>query len=340
MTLQFNRINISYMQAVIDAVDFAVPKKRMANSDFPASLDTSDEWIRSHTGIGNRHIAEPSTATSDLAYEACRKVLKKSGVAAEDIDLVLVATATPDFIGFPSVSCIVQGKLGAKHAAAMDVVAGCTGFIYALETARSFVVSGSARKVLVCGADVLSRVVNWQDRNTCVLFGDGAGAAVISASAGTKERGIIRSILKADGKGFHLLGRDVGGTRSPYVEGSTDPLGGFLHMDGRQVYNFAVKAVSEGLVDLMEKNHLAVKDVAWIVPHQANTRIIEAAAKRSKIPIEKFFMNIEEYANTSAASIPIALSEMCSRDLLKRGDVVLTFGFGAGLTYGGNLIRW
>jgi len=340
LTLQFNRINISYMQAVIDAVDFAVPKKRMANSDFPASLDTSDEWIRSHTGIGNRHIAEPSTATSDLAYEACRKVLKRSGVAAEDIDLVLVATATPDYIGFPSVSCIVQGKLGAKHAAAMDVVAGCTGFIYALETARSFIVSGSARKVLVCGADILSRVANWQDRNTCVLFGDGAGAVVISASAGAKERGIIRSVLKADGKGFHLLGRDVGGTRTPYVEGTTDPLGGFLHMDGRQVYNFAVKAVSEGLVDLMEKSHLSVKDVAWIVPHQANIRIIEAAAKRSKIPMEKFFMNIEEYANTSAASIPIALSEMCSRDLLKRGDVVLTFGFGAGLTYGGNLIRW
>jgi 3-oxoacyl-[acyl-carrier-protein] synthase-3 len=340
LTLQFNRINITHMQAVIDAVDFAVPKKRMANSDFPASLDTSDEWIRSHTGIGNRHIAEPSTATSDLACEACRKVLKKSGVAAEDIDLILVATATPDFIGFPSVSCIVQGKLGAKHAGAMDVVAGCTGFIYALEIARNFVVSESARKVLVCGADVLSRVVNWQDRNTCVLFGDGAGAAVISASAGAKERGIIGSVLKADGKGFHLLGRDVGGTRCPYVEGTTDPLGGFLHMDGRQVYNFAVKVVSEGLVDMMEKNHLRVKDVAWIVPHQANIRIIEAAAKRSKIPMEKFFMNIEEYANTSAASIPIALSEMCSRDLLKRGDVVLTFGFGAGLTYGGNLIRW
>ena len=328
------------MQAVIDAVDFAVPKKRMTNSDFPASLDSSDEWIRSHTGIGNRHIAELTTATSDLAYEACRKVLKKAGVAAEDIDLVLVATATPDFIGFPSVSCIVQGKLGAKNAAAMDVVAGCTGFIYALETARCFVVSGGARKVLVCGADILTRVVNWQDRNTCVLFGDGAGAVVISASGGAKERGIIRSILKADGKGFHLLGRDVGGTRTPYAEGATDPLGGFLHMDGRQVYNFAVKAVSEGLVDLMEQNHLSVEDVAWIVPHQANIRIIEAAAKRSKIPMEKFFMNIEEYANTSAASIPIALSEMCSRNLVKRGDVILTFGFGAGLTYGGNFIRW
>jgi 3-oxoacyl-[acyl-carrier-protein] synthase-3 len=256
-------------------------------------------------------------------------VLEKTATAAEEIDLVIVATATPDFIGFPSVSCIVQDRLGAKNAGAMDLAAGCTGFIYALETARGFVVSGGARKVLVAGADVLSRITNWQDRNTCVLFGDGAGAALVTADASPGERGIIRSVLRADGSGSGLLARNVGGTRTPYVAGKTDPLDNFLQMDGRKVYNFAVKVVSEGIVEMMES-----------VPHQANVRIIEAAARRSKIPMEKFFMNIEEYANTSAASIPIALSEMCSKTLIKQGDLLLTFGFGAGLTYGGNLIRW
>ena len=279
------------MQAVIEAVDFAVPDKRMANSEFPASLDTSDEWIRSHTGIGFRHIADPSVATSDLASMAAKKAIKKAKVAAEDIDLVLVATATPDFVGFPSVACIVQDKIGAKNAAAMDLVAGCTGFIYALETARNFVVSGSARNVLVCGADILTRVINWNDRNTCVLFGDGAGAAVVraeeDAAEGNKARGIMSSVLRADGSGASLLGRNAGGTRNPLIDGKADPMEVYLHMDGRQVYNFAVKVVSEGIVEMMEKNKICAKDIAWIVPHQANVRIIEAAAKRSKIPMDK-----------------------------------------------------
>jgi 3-oxoacyl-[acyl-carrier-protein] synthase-3 len=328
------------MQAVIRAVDFAVPSRRMANDEFSAFVDTSDEWIRSHTGIGFRHVAEPSLATSDLAVMACQKVLQKTALSPEDVDLVIVATATPDFIGFPSVACIVQDKIGAKNAGAMDVVAGCTGFIYALETAKSFVLSGSARNVLVIGADVLTRVMNWQDRNTCVLFGDGAGAALISAEEGSGQRGILKSVLKADGSGARLLERTVGGTRFPFTEGPIEPAQAYLKMDGRQVYNFAVKVVSEGIVDLMETNHFSLDDIAWIVPHQANVRIIEAAAKRSKIPMDKFFMNIEEYANTSAASIPIALSEMCAKGLLSKGDLLLTFGFGAGLTYGGNVIRW
>ncbi len=328
------------MQAVIRAVDFAVPSRRMANDEFSAFVDTSDEWIRSHTGIGFRHVAESSLATSDLAVMACQKVLQKTAFKAEDIDLVLVATATPDFVGFPSVACIVQDKIGAKNAAAMDVGAGCTGFIYALETAKSFILSGSAKNVLVTGAETLTRVINWQDRNTCVLFGDGAGSALVSAEEGNGNRGILKSMLRADGSGARLLERTVGGSRFPFTEGTTDLSGTCLKMDGRQVYNFAVKVVSEGIVEMMEANHLGQDDLAWIVPHQANVRIIEAAARRSKIPMEKFFMNIEEYANTSAASIPIALSEMCAKGLLKKGDLLLTFGFGAGLTYGGNLIRW
>jgi 3-oxoacyl-[acyl-carrier-protein] synthase-3 len=312
----------------------------MANEEFKALVDTSDEWIRSHTGIGFRHVADPAIATSDLAFEACQKVLRKTKVKAEDIDMILVATATPDFIGFPSVSCIVQDKLGATNAGAMDLGAGCTGFIYALETAKSFVLSGSARRVLVTGAEILTRIIDWKDRNTCVLFGDGAGAVLVEADEGLGNRGILRSILKADGSGHRLLERTMGGTRYPYTDIDADLTKGCLKMDGRQVYNFAVKVVSEGIVDLMASNNLTPDDIAWIVPHQANVRIIEAAAKRSKIPLEKFFVNIEEYANTSAASIPIALSEMCAKGLLKKGDLIMTFGFGAGLTYGGNLVRW
>jgi 3-oxoacyl-[acyl-carrier-protein] synthase III len=331
---------MSVMRAVIRAVDFAVPARRMPNEEFSAFLDTSDEWIRSHTGIGNRHVAEPSVATSDLAVEACQKVLEKSGVPAEEIDLVLIATATGDFLGFPSVSCIVQDRIGAKKAAAMDLVAGCTGFIYALETARNFICGGGARNVLVAGAEILTRIVDWKDRNTCVLFGDGAGAVLVQADSTEGNRGVLKSVLRSDGSGARLLERTEGGTRFPFTDGVVDPARSFLKMEGRQVYSFATKVVSEGIVDLMETNNLSADDIAWIVPHQANVRIIEAAAKRSKIPLSKFFVNIEEYANTSAASIPIALSEMTNRGLLKAGDLILTFGFGAGLTYGGNLIRW
>ena len=328
------------MRAVIQGVDYAVPSRKMSNSEFSAFVETSDEWIRSHTGIGSRHIAEPSVATSDLALEASRKLLDKLHFPAEDLDMVFVATATPDFLGFPSVACILQDALGAKKAGAMDLVAGCTGFIYGLETARAFVQGGSARHVLVVGAEILSRIVNWKDRNTCVLFGDGAGAVLVSADESKGNRGIIQSTLRADGSGSRLLERTEGGTRYPYTDGVVDQTGSFLKMDGRQVYNFATKVVTEGIMGLMESNHVGPDDLAWIVPHQANARIVEAAAKRSKIPLSKFFLNIEEYANTSAASIPIALSEMSSRGLLKPGDLILTFGFGAGLTYGGNLIRW
>ena len=328
------------MRAIIQAVDFAVPERRITNDELAKTLDTSDEWIRSHTGIGARHIAEPSVAASDLALEACQKLLTRAGVPAAEIDLVLVATVSGDYIGFPSVSCIIQDKLGASHAAAMDIGAGCTGFIYGLETARNFVVSGSAKKVLVVGVEILSKITNWKDRNTCVLFGDGAGAALVTAENGDGARGILSSVLRADGSGARLLDRPAGGSRIPITDEAFDPSASYLHMDGRQVYNFAVKVVSEGITDIMEKNRICLNDVAWIVPHQANVRIIEAASKRSKIPLSKFFVNIEEYANTSAASIPIALSEMQAKGLVKQGDLLVTFGFGAGLTYGGNLIRW
>lgn len=328
------------MRAVIRAVDFAVPPRRMANDEFASFLETSDEWIHSHTGIRFRHIADPSQATSDLAHEAAVKALSRAGIEPGQLDLILVATATPDFLGFPSVSCILQDRLGAAAAGAMDLAAGCTGFIYGLETARNFICGAGARTVLVVGAEVLSRIANWQDRNTCVLFGDGAGAVVVQADDTEGTRGILRSSLRADGSGARLLERTMGGTRYPFPEGATDRTGSLLKMDGRQVYNFAVRVVAEGILAMLASAALTIDQVRWIVPHQANARIIEAAAKRAKIPLDKFFINIQEYANTSAASIPIALSEMDSQGLLSAGDLILTFGFGAGLTYGGNLIRW
>jgi len=333
------------MQAVITSVDCAVPQRRMSNEEFAAFVDTSDEWIYSHTGIRNRHIADAEQATSDLAFEAGRKALAKTSVAAEDIDMILVATATGDYPGFPSVACILQDRLGATRAGAMDLAAGCTGFIYGLETARSFVLGGGARNVLVVGAEVLSRIVDWQDRDTCVLFGDGAGAALVSASedardASGRPRGLIASALRSDGSGAHLLERPVGGTRTPFDAHHAGGSGTCIRMDGRQVYNFAVNAIAEGIPAMLAQSGFAVDDAAWIVPHQANVRIIEAAAKRARIPLEKFYLNIEEYANTSAASIPIALTEMSAKGLLHEGDLVATFGFGAGLTWGGNLLRW
>jgi 3-oxoacyl-[acyl-carrier-protein] synthase-3 len=317
----------------------------MSNAEFTSFLDTTDEWIFSHTGIRNRHIADPDQAPSDLALEACQKVLSRSAVPPDEVDLIIVATATGDYLGFPSVACIVQDRLGAKRAGAMDLAAGCTGFIYGLETARNFVLGGGARNILVVGAEVLSRIADWQDRNTCVLFGDGAGAALVSAvedrrDASGRPRGLIASVLRADGSGAHLLERPRGGTRAPFDPETFDRTAACLKMDGRQVYNFAVKAIAEGVPEMLAANGFGIDDVAWIVPHQANVRIIEAAAKRAKIPLEKCYLNIEEYANTSAASIPIALTEMDAKGLLREGDLVATFGFGAGLTWGGNLLRW
>jgi 3-oxoacyl-[acyl-carrier-protein] synthase-3 len=333
------------MQAIIRAVDCAVPSRRMSNAEFTAFLDTSDEWIHSHTGIKYRHIADPDQAPSDLAFEACQKVLTRAAVPPGEVDLILVATATGDYLGFPSVACIVQDRLGATRAGAMDLAAGCTGFIYALETARSFVLGGGARNVLVVGAEVLTRIIDWKDRDTCVLFGDGAGAALVSAAEDARDgsgrqRGLLASMLRADGSGARLLERPRGGTRAPFDPETFDRTSTCLRMDGRQVYNFAVKALAEGIPAMLAAGGFAVDDAAWIVPHQANVRIIEAAAKRAKIPLEKFYLNIEEYANTSAASIPIALTEMNAKGLLREGDLVATFGFGAGLTWGGNLLRW
>ena len=340
----------------------AIPPRRVTNNDLAAQIDTNDEWIRSHTGIGCRHVADDDTATSDLALEAAKNALamangfsgdalrepkerdRAAADAAHSIDMVILGTATPDYTGCPSTACIVQGKLGMK-AGAMDLAAGCTGFVYGLEAAAGFLGLGRGRKrVLVIGAEVLSRYMNWNDRSTCVLFGDGAGAAVVektdAPSEGPGRRGLVQSLLGSDGaNGENLIFRR-GGSRNPFRKGEIIENGICVEMNGQEVYNFAVRAVAETASSLMQAGGITADDIAWIIPHQANARIVRTAGRLLKIPIEKFYLNIEEYANTSAASIPIALDEMNRSGMLNRGDVLMTIGFGGGLTYGGNIIVW
>jgi len=341
----------------------AIPPHRVTNDELAARIDTSDEWIRSHSGIGSRHIADESVATSDLALEAAKNALamangfsgdaesqleerdRAAAEAAKSIDMVVLGTATPDFNGCPSTACIVQGKLGAERAAAIDIAAGCTGFVYGLEVAAGMLGLGRGRKrALVIGAEILSRVVNWDDRGTCVLFGDGAGAVVLEKTdapcEGAGRRGLVRSLLRADGTGGDSLVFRRGGSRNPFKAGETIEIGTVIEMNGQEVYNFAVKAVTDVASELMQTEGITADDIAWIIPHQANARIVQAAGRRLKIPAGKFFLNIEEYANTSAASIPIALDEMNRNGKLHKGDLLMTIGFGGGLTYGGNIIIW
>ena len=323
----------------------AVPSRRITNDDLSEKLDTSDEWIRSHTGIGARHIAGEETATSDLAAEAAKNALALAGdIDPLSLDMIILATTTADYFGSPSTSCIVQEKLGAKNAGAMDISAACTGFIYALETAAGLLSRGSRKRILVIGADILSKFTDWTDRSSCVLFGDGAGAVILDKTSapgeGTGKRGLLRTLLKADGSGSEHIVLRRGGSRNPYREGETIAKPTHIEMNGQAVYNFAVKAMTDTISEIISIEGVSMDDVAWIIPHQANARIVQAAAKRLKIPEEKCFLNIEEFANTSAASIPIALDELNRGGKLNRGDLILTVGFGSGLTYGANLLVW
>lgn len=330
--------------------------RRITNDDLAERLDTSDEWIRSHSGIGARHIADDGIASSDLALEASRNALSlavEAGLVpetsvedlAKTVDLIVLGTSTPDYLVCPSTACIVQDKLGASRAGALDVGAGCSGFVYALETAAGLLErDGGRKRALVIGAEVLSRFVDWSDRSLCILFGDGAGAVLIEKTGaprdGPGKRGLLRTVLGSDGSGAENLIVRNGGSRNAYRNGDIVDKAPCLEMNGRAVYAFAVKKSCEVLEQLLAEANITIDDVARIVPHQANARIIQAMAKRLGIPEEKFFMNIEDYANTSAASIPIALDELNRSGQIRRGDLLLLIGFGAGLTYGGSLIVW
>jgi 3-oxoacyl-[acyl-carrier-protein] synthase III len=327
------------MKAYIQSISSYIPEKRISNEELAQNLDTSHEWIVSHTGIHFRHIAREDQATSDLAIIAAQRAMEKAGVTPDELDLIICGTASPDHPGFPSTACIIQDSIQAHNAGAVDLLAACTSFVYGLETARTFIETDSARHILVLGAETMSTITNWNDRD-CVLFGDGAGAAVVSANTTGSESSIIYSRLRAEGSGAEHLKREAGGSRSTFKIGLTQEDELYLKMNGRKVYTFAVRVIVDTLLHLLEKNNLTFDDIDYIVPHQANIRIIEAAAKRMGISTDKFYMNISEYANTSAASIPIALNEMEGKGMLTRGNKILTVGFGGGLTYGGNYLIW
>jgi 3-oxoacyl-[acyl-carrier-protein] synthase III len=334
------------MSVKITATGSFIPTMRVSNEELAKRVDTTDEWIRSHTGIGSRHYAEDGQLTSDLAVGAATAALEKAGLRPEEIDVIVLASVTPDYFGFPAAACIVQDKLGAVNAAAMDVNAGCTGFIYALDVGASMLGRNGRTKALVIGAETLSRIMDWDDRSTCVLFGDGAGAAVLEfeegeeASATNQRSGMIASWLRAKGSGAASLYLRQSMRASTFTREGDYLLAPKLEMDGKAVYMFAVKAITDVMTNLMTQSGLDIQDFKWIVPHQANARIVQAAAKRFGLPDERFYMNIEEFANTSAASVPIALDEMVKKGLIAKGDLIMTMGFGAGLTYGGAIIRW
>jgi 3-oxoacyl-[acyl-carrier-protein] synthase-3 len=304
-----------------------LPPRIMTNDDFAARLDTSDAWIRERTGIVQRHIADESQASSDLAVEASRSALRAAGIDAADVDLIIVATSTPDYV-FPSTACLLQAKLGVKGCAAFDVQAVCSGFVYGLATADSFIRSGQYKKALVVGAEVFSRILDWNDRGTCVLFGDGAGAVVLVADA---KPGVHASVLRADGSQVGLLSVPGNVSRGKIV-GSP-----FLQMNGQGVFKLAVKVLEEVARETVAASGMAMKDVDWLIPHQANVRILEATARRLDLPLEKLVVTVDHHGNTSAASVPLALDEFVRAGRIRKGHRVLMQGVGGGFTWGASL---
>ena len=305
-----------------------LPPKVVTNDELAAKMDTSDAWIQERTGIRQRHIAEPSQASSDLALEASRRALEAAGLAPGDLDLIVVATSTPDYV-FPSTACLLQAKLGAKGGAAFDVQAVCSGFLYGLATADSFIRAGTHRNALVVGAEVFSRILDWNDRATCVLFGDGAGAVVLTAS---DKPGIHASVLHADGSYAGILsvpGNVCGGA----ITGSP-----FLQMQGNQVFKVAVKVLDEAAREVVAKAGMQLADVDWLIPHQANVRILEATAKRVGLPRERLVVTVDHHANTSAASVPLALDEYVRAGKIRPGHRVMLEGVGGGFTWGAALV--
>jgi 3-oxoacyl-[acyl-carrier-protein] synthase-3 len=311
-----------------------LPERIVTNAELAARLDTSDEWIVQRTGIRQRHVAAEGEFTSDLALKAAERALVHAGVKASEIDLIVLATATPDNT-FPATAAKVQARLGATQGAAFDVHAVCTGFLYALATADNFIKAGQAKRALVIGAETFSRILDWEDRATCVLFGDGAGAVVLEAVASTgdaKERGILSTHLHTDGSNYQLL----------YVDGgpSTTGKAGFLRMEGKEIFRHAVQRLAEVADEALKANHVTAAEIDWLVPHQANRRIIDGTGKKLGFAADKIVMTIDRHANTSAASVPLALAEAVGDGRIKPGQLVLLEAMGGGLTWGSALVRW
>lgn len=334
---------MSAMQgAAIYGTGAYVPERVLSNDDFAKTLDTSDEWITTRTGIKRRHIAADNQATSDLCLEAARAALANAGVSADELDMLIVGTITPDY-QFPSTACILQNKLGiAKNPiSAFDLSAACSGFGYGLATARAYISSGMAKRVLVVGAEILSRIMDYSDRTTCILFGDGAGAAVVGpARTDGPSHTILSTRMHADGSGASLLHIPAGGSALPSSASTIAEKMHTIRMGGRDVFRFGVTAVIEMISGAMAQHNLKAEDIGAIIPHQANIRIIEAAAERLKLPMELFVMNLQNYGNTSAASIPMALDEANRAGRLPAGKPVILAAFGAGLTWSSTVLLW
>lgn len=314
----------------------AAPEKVLANADLEKIVDTSDEWIQTRTGIRERRIADPGTATSDIAYDACVRALESASVDPVDLDAIIVGTVTPDYI-FPSTACILQSRLGARHIMAFDLLAGCSGFMYALQAGKGIIDGGNAKKVLVIGAETLSTIMDFQDRSTCILFGDGAGAAVLSES---DTPGIMSITMGANGSQWNLLYMPGGGSRVPASEESIKNRAHFLKMAGQEVFKEAVKAIESSSLEAIRLADLTPDDIDLFIPHQANYRILEAVRKRIGLPSEKVFSNLDRYGNTSSASVPIALDEAVRSGRVKKDDKILISVFGAGFTWGAAVVNW
>jgi 3-oxoacyl-[acyl-carrier-protein] synthase-3 len=324
---------------IIAGVGSYVPERVLTNDDLSHMVDTSDEWIRTRSGIRERHIAADDQATSDLALEAARLALQDAGITAADIDLLIVATCTPDY-PMPATACVVQHKLGVPpHATCFDISAACTGFVYATEIAYGQLLTGRYKCALVIGAEKLSSIVNWKDRTTCVLFGDGAGAAVLK-KVEQPGVGIIGSDLGSDGEMMELLYTPAGGSRRPTSPLTIEAGGHFIHMKGKEVFKNAVRVMETVAREMVEQHHLTFDQINLVIPHQANYRIIESLAGSLGVPLDRIYSNLDRYGNTSAASIPLALDEARRAGRIKPGDYTLLVAFGAGLTYGSTLIRW
>jgi 3-oxoacyl-[acyl-carrier-protein] synthase-3 len=326
------------MRSQIVGTGAYAPAKVLTNADLEKMVETNDEWIVSRTGIRERHIADPSEATSDLAFHAATKALEMAGIAPGDLELIIVGTVTPD-MPFPSTATVLQARLQNKKAFAFDVSAACAGSIYGLSIADRYIASGAVKSALVIGAETLSRITNWQDRNTCVLFGDGAGAMVL-APATSHDRGILSMHLHSDGSYWPILNSPGGGSRQPISQKVLDERLYTIQMNGREVYKAAVRTLAEVAQEALVANRMAPGDVTHVIAHQANIRIIEGTLDRLGIPLAKCWTNLEKYGNTSSASLPITLDEANRAGTLKPGDIVLMMAIGGGLAWGSAVVRW
>jgi len=321
----------------ITGVGSYVPERVLTNADLEKIVDTTDDWITSRTGIRERRTAAEDEYTSTMGIAAARIALKRAGVGAADLDLIIVATITPD-MPFPATACIVQQELGAAKAAAFDLEAACTGFLYALEIGRQFIDNGTYQNVLIIGAEKLSSIIDWKDRNTCVLFGDGAGAAVLQRRA--DSRGVLATRLGSDGGKADILAMPGGGCRQPATIDSVNERIHFLKMEGKEVFKNAVNAMTSAAKEVLKRSGVDIEDIKCIIPHQANQRIISAVGERLDTRDDQVFVNLHKYGNTSAASVAVALDEAVSTDRVERGDLILIIAFGAGLTWGATVLEW